>query len=219
MTKSSPNYDRDIAGLLRAAECGDLASQLELGSLYYEGDGAFIEKNSKKCFYWFAQAAHLGSAEAQFLLGGFYEMGYTVKPNPKKAAAWYAQAAQQGVAAGHYALGMCCYYGFGIEENKQKAVEQFSLAAGLGDADAQYMLGICYENGEGVELDLFESHHYYELAAKQGYDDAMYALGRSLILSSFEDRKLARYWLYEAVKLGHHEAHKLLVKIEHDECA
>ncbi len=214
MTRLSSNLDRNVAGLLKAAEGGDIASQLELASSYYHGDGGFLEKNSHKSFYWFEQAAKLGSADAQFLLGGFYELGFTVQRDPEKSAYWYTQAAQQDLAAGHYALGMCCYHGFGVAEDKHLAAQEFNMASEQGDADAQYMLGICYEEGAGLARDVFMARQYFELSANQGYDDAMFALGRSLSMGHEGEQVKARYWLYEAVKLGHHEAHKLLRQLD-----
>ncbi|KYK91735.1 tetratricopeptide repeat protein, partial [Aggregatibacter actinomycetemcomitans] len=58
---------------------GDSNAQLDLGRLYFGGDG--VEKNYEKAYWWFSEAAEKGSVKALTNLGILYTGGYGVKKN------------------------------------------------------------------------------------------------------------------------------------------
>lgn len=61
--------DEDVEFLkaLDAANQGDRAAQIELGTCYRQGKGTLI--NPEKAFSWYKKAADSGSARAKALLG------------------------------------------------------------------------------------------------------------------------------------------------------
>ena len=55
-----------VAGLLAAAEQGDVDAQYRVGLIYAEGRG--VEQDEVKSFYWLSRAVQQGDADAQTLL-------------------------------------------------------------------------------------------------------------------------------------------------------
>ena len=73
---------------------GDSDSQLELGVMYYEGDG--VEQSYEKAKEFFERAAQQDHPEAQFNLGIMYEHGEGMPKNKKQAIEWYSKACENG---------------------------------------------------------------------------------------------------------------------------
>ena len=72
----------------------DVQKEPELGSKYFNGDGA--KQDYAKAVEHFTAAAFAGNAVAQFMLGNCYALGMGVKQKPAKAAWWFTHAAEQG---------------------------------------------------------------------------------------------------------------------------
>ncbi len=214
MRECNRYLNRDIVGLIQAANAGVIEAQLELASLYYYGDGGFIEKNHEKSIYWYRRAAKQGSEIAQFLLGGFYELGMTsLKRDAKKAVYWYSIAARQLFPPSIYALGMCYLRGFGLHKDESKAARCLLLASEEGDADAQCELASCYANGIGLRPNENKALRWYFLAAKQGNHNAMYALAIRHLATKYKLSKKSEQWLYQAAYLGNARVIKLLKRM------
>ncbi|MNI90771.1 Localization factor PodJL [compost metagenome] len=62
--------------------------------MYANGRG--IAKDEQQAVIWYRKAAEQGFADAQFLLGLYYELGKGVTKNDQQAVYWYRQAAKQG---------------------------------------------------------------------------------------------------------------------------
>lgn len=82
------------------AEQGDANAQINLGVMYYNGDG--VKQDKTEALKWVAKAAEQGLACAQYNLGVMYENGQGVEKDYTKAVSWYKKAAVQGVAIGGY---------------------------------------------------------------------------------------------------------------------
>jgi len=108
-------------------------------------------------------------APARWLLGVFYENGYSVKRDECEAVRLYRSAADQGIAEAQYNLGLCYDSWCGVDEDANEAVRWYRLAADQGYAPAQNNLGVCYDHGYGVDKDESAAVRWYRLAAKQGY--------------------------------------------------
>ena len=93
----------DVDGLRLAAEGGDAAAQLELGSMYDEGRG--VSEDDAEAARWLRMAAEQGLAAAQGRLGEMYAEGLGVPRSGAEAARWLRLAAdrlrrRQGSARG-----------------------------------------------------------------------------------------------------------------------
>jgi uncharacterized protein len=122
---------------------------------------------------WYRKAANLGSAQAQYYLGGMYETGRRVLRDYTKAAQWYRQAANQGHIEAEVTLGYMYEIGRGVPQDYDRAIAWYRKAADTGYAIAQFNLGSMYENGHGVEKNDELAIQWYRKAANLGYADAL----------------------------------------------
>ena len=118
-----------------AAEQGVANSQLNLGLMYYTGDG--VSQDYQEAMVWYRRAAEQGYAQAQTNLGVMYDNGEGVSQDAQQAAVWYRRAAEQGEADAQYNLGLMYYNGQGVPENRVMAYALFNLAAARGSDGAQ----------------------------------------------------------------------------------
>lgn len=86
------------------------------------------------------EAAHRGSARAQYRLGVAYRSGRGVERDPAKAARWFIKAAEGGDADAQYALGLLHQHGLGVESDRDRALELIGLAARRGHREAKKAL-------------------------------------------------------------------------------
>ena len=85
--------------------------------------------NVKEAARMFRQAAELGDARSQSLLGYLYAIGRGVEQNYEKAAMWYERAAEQGQAFAQDAIGAMYCDGKGVEQDYEKAAMWYQKAA------------------------------------------------------------------------------------------
>ncbi|MCH7777488.1 MAG: SEL1-like repeat protein [Gemmatimonadetes bacterium] len=79
---------------LEAAEQGHNHARLNLGHLYYRGQG--VAQDYAEAAKWYTEAAEQGHRASQFSLATLYYTGRGKEQNYKRAYAWYAVAAIQG---------------------------------------------------------------------------------------------------------------------------
>ena len=89
-------YKEAVPLLRKAAEQGSADAQLELGVLYFNGNG--VEQDTIKALEWYEQAADQGKAEAMHRIGGLYDIGCGVIYSAKTADRWYRKASRKGYA-------------------------------------------------------------------------------------------------------------------------
>ncbi len=116
-----------IAELMKKAEQGDASAQVNLGSIYYNGQG--VPQDYKEALRWYLSAAEQGNATAQFNMGVIYYKGQGVNQGYKEAVRWYRAAAEQGDASAQYGLGSMYYNGQGVPEDNVQAHMWYNLAA------------------------------------------------------------------------------------------
>ena len=122
-------------------------------------------------------AAENGDAEAQYIAGIMYEVGFEVRGNGTEAARWYRLSAEQGHAGAQASLGHMYYRGWGVSEDGPESVRWNRLAAEQDHADAQNLLGLLYSEGKGVAEDDTEAARWFRRAARLGNAYAQYNLG------------------------------------------
>ena len=191
---------------LELAKKGNALAQLELGRLYYMGDG--VNKDYKKAIEWFRKAAEQGNAKAQWNLGLCYKNGKGVDKNYGKAVAWSRKAAEQGNASAQFYLGYSYCFGSGIRKDSKKAVEWFKKSAEQEYANAQFSLGVCYINGVGVDKDYEKAVEWFRKAAEQGNASAQFSLGLCYKKGKGVDKNYekAAEWFRKSAEQGNAEA-------------
>lgn len=81
--------------VLKAAEAGLPAAQLEAGNLYLNANG--VMKNADLAASWFHKAALQGNVAAEWKLGDCYRTGTGFPKTFEKALFWYSEAASHGL--------------------------------------------------------------------------------------------------------------------------
>jgi len=110
--------------------------------------------------------AEKGNADAQCVMGFYYDVGVGVTKDYAEAFKWYRMAANQGNAGAEYILGTYYAKGFGVDKDEVEAAKWYRKSAEQGDVDAENKLGDCYAYGWGVETNLPEASKWYSLAAR-----------------------------------------------------
>jgi hypothetical protein len=98
-------------------------------------------------------AARLGSAEAQNLLGEMHYVGHGVARKPLVSLKWWRLAAEQDFANAQYNIGKIYWDGEVVLKDDKEAAKWYRMAAEQGYAVAQLSLGLLYECGAGVPQD------------------------------------------------------------------
>ena len=125
---------QDIEILHLAAEHGDAKAQLDLGNLYYLGEGT--PQDYAEAAKWYRLAAEQGDAPAQNNLGVMHDEGEGVPQDDREAVKWYRKAAEQGNASAQYNLGVMYDLGEGVPKDWVKAYAWLSLSAAQGKDNA-----------------------------------------------------------------------------------
>lgn len=164
-----------VTQYLKAAEQGNIKTQIDLGMAYENGKG--IAKDEVQAAFWFRKAADQGDALAQDILGYLYANGKGVVTDKAQAVIWYRKAAEQGNINAQFNLAMAYKNGIGLPKDEAQAVKWFGKAALQNDAEAQTILGKIYEQGLfGIKKNELQAEAWYEKAAEQGNQDASEAL-------------------------------------------
>lgn len=88
---------RALDEIVRRAESGDQAAQIELGNMYWESIA--VKSDPNKAFNWWTMAAEGGNQEMMVKLGVIYlngHIGRGIAPDPAKAEFWLLRAGEKG---------------------------------------------------------------------------------------------------------------------------
>ncbi len=119
----------------KAAEGGNAAAAVLLGTLYAQGIGG--PKNDADAFRMFRRAADAGNARGMFNLGLMYEAGRVVTGTDHRTAAhWYSEAEKRGDRDASFRLGMMYEEGRGVTKDLHEAARLYTQS-GTPDAKAR----------------------------------------------------------------------------------
>lgn len=176
-TGTKKDVKTGLMWLTKAANGGLIDAQTNLASLYRNGEGKDIPKNSSLAFYWYMEAAKQGDKDSQSLTGIMLHNGEGVSRNDFEAVNWMRKAADQGYAEAQYNLGYMYASGQGVAQNYTEAIRWYQKAADQGYASALGNLGFMYDNGNGVTKDYKKAYDLYTKAAEKGNVTAMNNIG------------------------------------------
>ena len=201
----------DIETIENRAEKGDADAQLDLGLMYYLGEGK--GKNNTKAEEWIRKAAEQGQAEAQFNLGFLYSNGISKdsEKSQKEAIIWYTKSAEQGNDSAQCNLGIAYAAGNGVQRDYNEAMRWLRKSATQGNATAQFNIGLLYSNGAdelGLQKDFREAAEWFRKAATAGNVNAQYNLAQLYEDGNGipKDDNQAFFWYHEAAERGNAEA-------------
>lgn len=136
------------------------------------------QQNYPEALYYYQQAANLGDASSQYLLGKMFNDGKGTELNMRQAAKWYSLAAKQDNIQAQATLGFMYSKGNGVIQDYVQAVNWYQKAAEQGHINAQYNLAYLYSLGQGVIKNYQQAAYWYEKSAIQGDADAQNSLGK-----------------------------------------
>jgi TPR repeat protein len=130
-----------LAEIKSSAENGEVFGEFALAEVITKTNYRMI--NYAEAAFWYKKAATQGMAEAQFILGRFYETGYgapglanAILEDKVESVYWYRQAANQGHFNAQYNLGEMHYFGKGCLKSNIAAYALTKFAVGkLGIAE------------------------------------------------------------------------------------
>ncbi|MEM6915626.1 MAG: tetratricopeptide repeat protein, partial [Verrucomicrobiota bacterium] len=144
-----------LAHFRDGAKAGSIPCLVGLHQLYR--DGGIVDKDLEEAAKLGKRAADLGSADAAYQMGVFYERFASEEPNWQEAAKWLQLASERGL--GGASTRLASYYMGGRlgESDAAKAIELCRLAAEQGDAEACFLIAQFYAEGTSVPRDLVAS--------------------------------------------------------------
>jgi TPR repeat protein len=140
------NFAKALDLFLIAAKANFALAQVNLGTLYFNGQG--VDKDYKEAARWNRLAADQGLAPAQNALAGLYAYGLGVDQDYSEAARLYRLAAEQGFAPAEASLGALYANGQGVARNYSQAMKWYGLAADQGYQAAQTSLNEINATGQ-----------------------------------------------------------------------
>jgi TPR repeat protein len=171
---ANKEFEKALEFFQKAAAANFALAEVNLGSLYFNGQGAI--KDLSEAAKWDRLAADQGLAPAQANLGAMYLRGQGVAQDYAEAAKLIRAAALQGFAPAQNNLAALYASGKGVGQDFVEAARLYRQAADQGYAPAEANLGALYANGQGVERSYSEAKKWYGLAAAQGYEAAQTSL-------------------------------------------
>jgi len=118
---------------------------------------------------WYLRAAEGGDAEAQYELGGRYDVGLGVPRDMTESAKWLLKAAAQGHTIAMFNLALYYEEGKGVPRDLTAAVGYFREASDLGHAKSMCCLGDMYRLGAGTPQSDQDAYRWYFTAMTAGY--------------------------------------------------
>lgn len=196
--------DKSLRKLIKQSENNDMLSTAYLAIFYRSGFKTIVKANddksldlATKAIPWLTKQVSSNHADAQCILGFYYENGIGVLADYDEAFRLYQLAAKENLPEALNALGRCYELGTGVETDFAVAVEYYRAAADQGYPDANFNLGQCYDEGRGVEMNKQEALRYYTLASDQNHPKAQYNLGnfyQNGIIVEKNDEEAARLY-------------------------
>lgn len=151
-----------------------MANNIDLEKLFEAGWNHYNGGNKTKAFEVWTEAAELGYAKAQHIVGFCCYGGFGTKIDKYAALRWYQKAAEQNYPKSICYLAFFYEYGTaGVRCDAEKAFRLWKKAAELGDKEAPFILGNNYYYGHMVEQNKEEAIRWYRMSAQRLNMDAI----------------------------------------------
>src|SRR3989344_400799 len=173
--------DQAASSQMQEVDVQDVETQniVRLQTMYDEGIDKMQAGQKEEGLKDVMKAANEGLAQAQIMLGFFYNVGSDVPKDTQKAIALWEKAAAQNSAMGHTAfiyLGETYESGEDVPQDYSKAMYWYRKGADEGSPIEIQHLGSLYEHGHGTPVDLEKAAELYRKAADSGNADAQTSL-------------------------------------------
>ena len=195
-----------INELLKQVDAGDADAMSELATRYITGEG--LPHDFKRARELHFNAASLGSAVSQFVIGYDYLIGDGLPTSEIAAEAFFRLAAAQGYPYAQFELGKILCFSQGAQKDLSKAASLFEMAAASGVVEAERWLEDLYPDGFDVCYDHTDVQKWYLMDAERGDASAQVILAMHYLhdQSTPEDVAEAFKWFGKAAAQGHERA-------------
>lgn len=211
---------RDLAAAARWLEQAAGARLPEaatlLARLLLSGAPGGPERDAPRAAALLSEAATMGHAEAQYLLGLLLRAGDGIAADPAQSLNWIRAAAEQGHLQAQYAAAQAYAAAStapeGAEgtaraqaaENAAEGLRWLRAAAAGGHVQAQVFLGHALDSGRGAPQDRSAALDWYRRAAEAGHPLAQRLLGTRYLRGDGVDANAAEAlrWLQAAAQQG-----------------
>ncbi|HEX4328914.1 MAG TPA: FimV/HubP family polar landmark protein [Burkholderiales bacterium] len=159
--------------------------------------------------------AKAGDAQAQYLLGHYYQRSLGRAGHLDLAIHWWSAAARQGHLDAMAGLGeLLERHSRGEPERAQQGLAWLRRAADAGHAQAQHRLGVQLASG-GEPANFPQAIGYLQQAAQQGLPEAAYDIGCVLLdpENPQADPAQGLAWLHQGANAGSIPALQMLARI------
>ncbi|KAF7726612.1 hypothetical protein EC973_008576 [Apophysomyces ossiformis] len=129
---------RSIAWYSKAAQQGDLESELALSGWYLTGAEGVLAQNDMESYLWARKAADKGFSKAEYAVGYYTETGIGTKQNLDEAKKWYMRAAAQNNRRAMQRLAELKKYG-NAAQHRQRHTRDANGAPSSKDSDCVIM--------------------------------------------------------------------------------
>lgn len=153
---------------LAAAKAGNVVSQSQVATFYYNGYG--IDRDYEEAFRWYKAAAEGGDEDAMVGLANCLDKGRGTPADKKEALRWFKKAASSSnpdiATVAKRAVARLSAEGFGDATDAAEAIRIYRERAESGDIIAMYDLAQRLDEGKGVKKDPREAVKWWRKAAE-----------------------------------------------------
>lgn len=146
---AAPYYQKAVDFLTSATQKGSSAAAVELGNMYYWGQG--VEASRESAAEYYAQAADCGDARA-CCRAAWCLLELATPAQDARALHYLQQAAEQGDAQACYYLALCILNARGTARDEALAVSWLRKAADLQHPEALRKLAFVYRDSTPAQL-------------------------------------------------------------------
>lgn len=182
-----------VAWYEKAAELGDVRSQLKLVTAY--SNGQLVPRNDERAIYWARKAAEQGDSGGQLALGVAYASGQGVPKDKEQALVWLRKAA----SGDGFVKTMASKYIEDLEsEGKPLApppvgFQDLLQRAKAGDSEAQVKVAEIYLDDKNSLHNHVEAVNWLQKSAEQGNSLAQYELASMYFMGDGVQKNIGQY--------------------------
>ncbi len=201
----------------KAAEKGNRRSQLNIGTMYWRGQG--VPRDLIQARAWLEKAAADGNVHAIYALGrAMSESAPPANADPARAADLFRQAAERGHMFAALRYGMALSEGAGVKRDQTAAQRWFVVAQQNGVPEGALAMGDMLARAPATrdkaanERMLKTAISWYEMAANSGVPSGQFKLANAYLAGSgvARDPGQAQFWYGRAAQQGLPEAQQAL---------
>lgn len=156
------DYASKLAMIQKRVDKGDVDATSFLAEKYYHGSDGLAKDVPRAINLW-AEAAELGSIDAQYHLGNVYYHGFGVDEDKARAIRHWQQAAMEGHVLSRHTLGVVEFRG----GNYDLAAQHFMICAKMGHEESVNDIKKMFMKGQATKAQYADALRGYQTAVEE----------------------------------------------------